>query len=90
MFVGTTRSTYVYFIYLYFRPHWVFLHTSAGYFLVDMLRLPIAVASLVAAHRLQSARASVAVVHGFSCLVTCGIFSDQGSNPCPLHWQADS
>ena len=20
----------------------------------------------------------------------CGIFPDQGSNPCPLHWQADS
>ena len=22
--------------------------------------------------------------------VACGIFPDQGSNPCPLHWQADS
>ena len=22
--------------------------------------------------------------------MTCGIFPDQGSNPCPLHWQADS
>ena len=21
---------------------------------------------------------------------TCGIFPDQGSNPCPLHWQTDS
>ena len=21
---------------------------------------------------------------------TCGIFPDQGSNPCPLHWQVDS
>ena len=25
-----------------------------------------------------------------SCLVACGIFPDQGSNPCLLHWQADS
>ena len=25
-----------------------------------------------------------------SCSAACGIFSDQGSNPCPLHWQADS
>ena len=30
------------------------------------------------------------VVHGFRCLMACGIFLDQGSNPCPLHWQADS
>ena len=33
---------------------------------------------------------SVVVVHGLSCSATCGIFPDQGSNPCPLHWQADS
>ena len=28
--------------------------------------------------------------HGLSCFVGCGIFPDQGLNPCPLHWQADS
>ena len=28
---------------------------------------------------------SVAVAHGPSCSVACGIFPDQGSNPCPLH-----
>ena len=33
---------------------------------------------------------SVTVAHGPSCPVACGIFPDQGSNPCPLHWQADS
>ena len=33
---------------------------------------------------------SVVVAHGLSCSVACGIFPDQGSNPCPLHWQADS
>ena len=22
--------------------------------------------------------------------MACGIFPDQGLNPCPLHWQADS
>ena len=33
---------------------------------------------------------SVVVTHGPSCSVACGIFPDQGSNPCPLHWQADS
>ena len=34
--------------------------------------------SVVVAHRLSS------------CSVACGILPDQGSNPCPLHWQADS
>ena len=33
---------------------------------------------------------SVVVAHGPSCSVACGIFPDQGSNPCPLHWQTDS
>ena len=33
---------------------------------------------------------SVIVAHGPSCSAACGIFPDQGSNPCPLRWQADS
>ena len=33
---------------------------------------------------------SVVVAHGPSCSTACGIFPDRGSNPCPLHWQADS
>ena len=33
---------------------------------------------------------SVVVAHGPSCSAACGIFPDKGSNPCPLHWQADS
>ena len=33
---------------------------------------------------------SVVVAHGPSCPAACGILPDQGSNPCPLHWQADS
>ena len=32
---------------------------------------------------------SVIVAHGPSCSAACGIFPDQGSNLCPLHWQAD-
>ena len=54
----------------------------------------IIAASLVAEHRLQTRRlsncGSVIVAHRPSCSVACGIFPDQGSNPCPLHWQADS
>ena len=34
--------------------------------------------------------ASVVVARRLSCSVACGIFPDQGSNPCPLHWQVDS
>ena len=33
---------------------------------------------------------SVIVAHGPSCSAACGIFPNQGSNPCSLHWQADS
>ena len=33
---------------------------------------------------------SVIVAHRPSCSAACGIFPNQGSNPCPLHWQADS
>ena len=54
--------------------------------------------SLVAEHRLyphglqelQLVVSKVSGVHGFSCSAACGIFPDQGSNPRPLHWQADS
>ena len=33
---------------------------------------------------------SVIVAHGPSRSAACGILPDQGSNPCPLHWQVDS
>ena len=33
---------------------------------------------------------SIIVAHGPSRSAACGIFPDQGSNPRPLHWQADS
>ena len=59
-------------------------------------------ASLVAEYELWGVGASVVVVlglsstglivevHGLSCSIACGIFPDQGSNSCLLHWQADS
>ena len=46
-------------------------------------------ASVVVARGLSNA-GSVVVARGLSCSAACGIFPDQGSNPCPLHWQADS
>ena len=73
-----------------------------GYSVAALHRLLIAVAALVMEHKLEGLQApvvaalrlsstiSVVVTHGLSCPVACGIFLNQGSNPCPLHWQADS
>ena len=30
------------------------------------------------------------MAHGLSSSEACGIFLDQASNSCPLHWQVDS
>ena len=32
----------------------------------------------------------IVVVHRLSCSEAWGIFPDQGSNLCPLHWQVNS
>ena len=77
--------------------YWVF---------VNGCRLLVAVVSLAVEHWLQDVRASVVatreaprlwsigsvvVVHGLSCSTACGIFLDQGLNPCLLlQWQKDS
>ena len=50
-----------------------------GYSLVVMFSLFIAVASLVAEHRL-----------GLSCSAAWKIFMAQGSNLCPMHCKVDS
>ena len=75
----------------FFWLYWVFaahglslVVESGGYSLVVVCGLLIAVASLVASHRLCT-WASVIVMHGLSCPMECGIFLDQGLNPCPLH-----
>ena len=54
-------------------------------------------ASVAAARALSSCgsltrehRGSVVGTLGLCCSVTCGIFPDQGSYLCHLHWQADS
>ena len=46
-------------------------------------------ASPVAEHRLQTRRLSNCGSWA-QCSTACGILPDQGSNPRPLHWQADS
>ena len=68
---------------------WVFSScTEQG--LLCILGFLIVVASLVAKRRLEGT-SSVVVVHGGpSCPKACGIFLDQRSNPCLLHWQVGS
>ncbi|XP_073644453.1 ubiquitin-conjugating enzyme E2 N isoform X1 [Tursiops truncatus] len=60
------------------------------YFYFFVVRRPLTVvASPVVEHRLRRA-GSTAVAHGPSRSAVCGIFLDRGTNPCTLHWQADS
>ena len=94
----------IYFIYLFLAELGLCGCTRAfsscgerGLLFVVVRRLLTAVASLVAEHGLQARglqqlqhAGSVVVAHRLSCSTVCGIFPDQGSNPCPLHWQADS
>ena len=61
-----------------------------GLCLVAVCGFLIVVVSLVAECELCGERASIVVSHGISCSSVCGIFPDQGSNLCLLHWQTDS
>ena len=55
-----------------------------------VVRGPLTIAaSLVAEHKLQTRRLSSCGSRA-QLLRACGIFPDQGLNPCSLHWQADS
>ena len=62
---------------------------SGGSSLVAVLRLLIAVAFFVVGHGLWST-GLIVVAYGLSCSVVYGFFLNQGSNPCLLHWWADS
>ena len=62
---------------------------SRGYSSVPVHGLLIVMASLIVEHG-SSAWASVGVAHGLSCFAACGIFLEQGLNPCLLHWRVDS
>ena len=86
--------------------HWAFSAVCGLSLVVSPGRSPAAVLGLLlaewslVAHGLQAHGSVVAacepssvdlvVAVWLSCLVARGISPDQGSNPCPLHWQADS
>ena len=65
-------------------------HSPQGHKELDTTeRLSVSL-SLVTEHVLLECVGSVVQGHRLSCSKACGIFLDQGSNPCPLHWQVDS
>ena len=86
-FLTTFFSFYVFIYWLC----WVFVATygfslvaaSGKYSVVEVCRLLIVMASLVAEHRLWGVGSGL-VVHRISCFSACGIIPDQRSNPCPL------
>ena len=55
-----------------------------------MVRRPLTIAASLVGSTGSRRTGSVIVAHRPSCSAACGILPDQGSNPCPLHWQADS
>ena len=80
------------FFFFFFWLHWVFfaalelclVAVSRGYFSLWNTGF-----SLLQSTGFRSV-GSVVVVHRLSCSAACGIFPDQGSNPCLLSWQSDS
>ena len=93
------------YLFLFFWLCWVFIAVhrlslvaaSGGYsslqcagFSLRWLLLLRSTGSRRAGFSSCGSRASVVVALWLSCSATCGLFPDQGSNPCPLHWQADS
>ena len=88
---------HLFFIFIYFWLCWVFAAVR-GLSLVAARGATLR-CSVQASHcgdfscggaQALGAWASVVVVHRLSCSAACGIFPDQGLNPCPLRWQEDS
>ena len=85
------------FIYFYFWLCWVFVSVrglslvaaSGGHSSSRCAGLSLSRPLLLRSTGCRRA-GSVVVAHGPTCSAACGIFPDQGSNPCLLHWQADS
>ena len=89
--------TFIYYLFIYFWLCWVFVSVrglslvaaSRGYSSLWCAGFSLSWLLLLRSTGSRHA-GSVVVPHGLSCSAACGIFPDQGSNPCPLHWQADS
>ena len=96
-FIGWLFFFFFLFIFFYFWLCWVFVSVlglspvaaSGGHSSLRCAGLSLSRPLLLWSTGSRRA-GSVVVAHGLSCSAACGIFPDQGSNPCPLHWQADS
>ena len=82
-------SKYFFFFCIYLFLAVLGLHCRLSFPLVAVWGHLILGASGCKAQALGQAGSAV-VAHRTNCSTTCGIFLDQGSNLCPLHWQADS
>ena len=86
------------YLFIYLRLCWVFVSvrglslvvTSGGHSSSRCVRRTSHYHGLSLRSTGSRRAGSVIVAHEPSCSAACGIFPDQGSNPCPLHWQADS
>ena len=85
---------FVFYLFIYFWLYWVFV-SAPGLSLVVASRdhsssrcAGLSLSRPLLWWSTGSRRASsVVVAYRPSCSVACGIFPDQGSNLCPLHWR---
>ena len=83
-------SKFIY-LFIYFWLCWVFASVRGLSLVAASGGHPSSRCAGLSPSRPLSRRAgSVVVAHGPSCSAARGIFPDQGLNPCPLYWQADS
>ena len=97
---------FYFYFYFYFLKFYLFIYFWLCWVFVSVRGLPLVAASgghsssrcaglsppwpLLLRSTGSRRAGSVVVAHGPSCSAACGIFPDQGLNPCSLHWQADS
>ena len=91
------HDSFSFFLINYFWLFWVFISVrglslvaaSGGHSSLRCVGLSLSQPLLLRSTGSRCA-GSVVVANESSCSAACGIFPDQGSNPCPLHRQADS
>ena len=96
-FKGIPLFLFFIFLFIYFWLCWVFVSVrglslvvvSGGHSSSRCASLSLSRPLLLRSTGSRRA-GSVVVAHRPSCSAACGIFPDQDSNPCPLHWQTDS
>ena len=95
--VVKTKLAFLFYLFIYLWLCWVFVSVpglslvvaSGGHSSSRCTGLSLSRPLLLRSTGSRRA-GSVVVAQGPSCSAACGILPDQGSNPCPLHWQADS